>query len=538
MAAGVTTTIHVAHHADAEETVRRLRDDLRTLGDLVGSSPPSAIVKGVRVAWHHVSTLTSLPCRPSEFDRFAGLPPVAARATRTFEPEIAAWAATLEGDLREVAEVVASDLGDLRTALEEANPFASDLADAVSEGSDTLVVVRTQTAARALVESLGGGPSSARVGGTHVVALRRLHREGTWDRAVVVGTPARWDWHRFDSGLSPNVHVLVLGDLDAHLGRKALEGLLAARARWGGIDVRAEVWRELVGRQPPPPPRLPDVRAEILVVDAREAQPEIDPFESLQPLLTSVPLAVGDEGVEEAIAEEMPNGEWRGAVVAVEVVTDVGVILLPRDRLVDVREGDEIVECRADALQPGTFLLVDRRGGRLGLLEAVADRLTKERPDLLAANLLIGGLRAAVRRGFVASGMTRRDLFERLRSLGFQKTYHAARGYVDEDGPLAPRDLVDLQRLNEALRLGLGDQRLREIFAGVRRWRTFRRAAGKALVAASRGSLGAAEATRVDRETGLSVADLQDLVLEAEVLEVRVRRELVSLAEIGRLREG
>jgi hypothetical protein len=133
--------------------------------------------------------------------------------------------------------------------------------------------------------------------------------------------------------------------------------------------------------------------------------------------------------------------------------------------------------------------------------------------------------------------MTRMDLFERLRSLGFKKTYHAARGYVDEDGPLAPRDLVDLQRLNEALGLDMGDRRLKEVFAGVRRWRTFRRAAGKALIAASRGALGAPEATRVDRETGLSLADLRELVLEAVVLEVRDCPEPVSLGEVGHLRE-
>jgi hypothetical protein len=538
MAEGVRTTIHVAHHAEAEETVRHLRDDLRTLGDLAGASPPPGILKGIRVGWHHVTTLTSLPCRPSQFDRFAGLPPVAARATRTFEPEIAAWARTLGGDLREVAEVVASDLGDLKSALEDTDPFARALSEVVSKGDDTLVVVRSQTAARGFIDSMGGDPASGIVGGARVVALRRLHREGTSLRAVIVGMPARWDWHRLDSGVSSEVHVLVLGDLDAHLGRRALDALHAARARWGGPEIRARVWRELVGGEPPPLPPLPDVHQEVVVVDALEAQPEVDPFEAFQPLLDSVQLAVGDEGVEEAMAQEMPGGEWRGEVDAVEVVTDAGIVLLPRDRLVDVRTGDEISELRADALQRGMFLLVDRRGGRLGLLEAVADRLKRERPDLLAANLLIGDLRVAVRRSFAASGMSRMQLFERLRSLGFEKTYHAARGYVDEDGPLAPRDLADLRRLNEALGLDMSDRRVREVFAGVRRWRTFRRAAGKALVAASRGSLVTVEATRIDRETGLSLADLRELVLEAEVVSVVDLAEPVALADIGHLREA
>ncbi|MGH2728270.1 MAG: hypothetical protein ACRDKS_14980, partial [Actinomycetota bacterium] len=465
MAAGVRTTIHVAHHAEAEQTVRRLRDDLRALGDLAGPASPPSILRGIRVAWHHVSTLTSLPCQPSRFDRFAGLPPVAARATRTFEPEIAAWAKTLTGDLQEVAEVVASDLGDLRSFLEDTNPFGRELAEAVSAATDTLVVVRTQTAARAFIESVGGDPTSERVGGARVVSLRRLHGEGTWPRAVVVGTPARWDWHRLDSGLSPDVHVLVLGDLDGYLGRAALEALHRARARWGGTEIRERAWRELVRREPPPAPELPAVRKEVVLVDALEAEPRLDPFEAFQPLLASVPLAVGDEGVEDAVGEELAPGEWRAAVDAVEVVTDAGAIFLPRDRLVDVRAGEEIVECRAAVLRPGMILIVDRRGGRIGLLEAVADRLKKERPDLLAANMLIGDLRRTVRRGFVASGITRTELFERLRSLGFEKTYQAARGYVDEEGPLAPRDFVDLQRLNEALGLGMTEQRLREVYA-------------------------------------------------------------------------
>jgi hypothetical protein len=537
MAAGIKTTIHVAHHGEAELAVRRLRDDLRTLVELAGPEPPPSILRGIRVAWHHVSTLTSLPCRPSSFDEFSGLPPVAARATRTFEPEIAAWANTLDGDLREVAEVVASDLGDLRSFLDDADPFGRELAVAVSEGTETLVVVRTQTAARAFIDSVGGDPASETVGRARVVALRRLHREGTWPRAVVVGTPARWDWHRLDSGLSPNVHVLVLGDLDAYLARTALEDLHRARARWGGTEVRERAWRELVGVEPPPTPEMPEVTTEVIVVDALEAQPKLDPFEAFQPLLASVPLAVGDEGVEDAVAEEDAGGAWRGAVEAVEVITDAGVTFLPRDRFVDVRTGEDIVEYRAAALQPGMVLLVDRRGGRIGLLEAIADRLKKDRPDLLAANLLIGDLRQTVGRGFTASGMTRMEVFERLRSLGFEKTYQAARGYVDEDGPLAPRDFVDLQRLNQALGLEMTEQRLREVFAGVRRWRAFRRAAGKALVEASRGSLVTSEATRIDRETGLSIADLRELVREVQILEVRKCTAPVPLAEIGYLRE-
>lgn len=539
MAAGVKTTIHVAHQVEAEKIIRRLRDDLRTLKDLAGAAPPSALLRGIRVAWHHVSTLTALPCRPSEFDDFAGIPPIAARDTRTFELEIAAWARTLDGDLREVAEIVASDLGDLRSVLEGGSPFAKELSEQTSQGgSDTLIVVSTQTAARALIKSLKGDPTSDRLGSARVVAIRRLHTMGTWAKAVFVGIPAPWDWHRLDSGLSLDLHVLLLGDLDAYLGRKTLERLREARAKWSGHEIRKKVWCELVRSEPPPEPNLAEVAADITVVNALETKPEIDPFESLQPLLLSTPLAIGEEGIEETMAREASEGEWQGAVDAVEVVTDAGIILLPRDQIVDIRKGDEITDCRAEVLQPGMVLIVDRRGGRLGLLEAVANRLQKERPDLIAANLLIRGLRESIQRGFASSGLSQTQLFEKLRSLGFEKTYQAARSYVDEDGPLAPRDIEDLYRLNEALELGMSVMRLREVFAGVKRWRTFRRATGRALVAASRGSLLASDVTRVDPETGLSLADLQELVLEATVVEVSYRLEQVPFADVGWLREA
>jgi hypothetical protein len=536
MAAGVETTIHVVRQDDIEHAVRRLRDDLRTLQDFAGPQPAVGVSRGIAVAWQHVSTLLSLPCRPSAFDRFAGLPPIAARATSTFEPEIAAWARTLTGDLREVAEVLAGDLGDLRAALEESDPFARELAQAAAADEETLVVVRTRTAARALIHSLAGDPDSDKVGSAHVVWMRRLHQQGTWPRAFVVGTPARWEWHRLDSGLSRELHVLVLGDLDAYLARSALEALQLARDRWSSLELRRRTWRELVGVEPPSSPEPPDVPRRILVVGALLSKPEVDPFEELRPLLESVPLKVADEGLEERVAEQTTDGRWRGAVEAVEVVTDVGAIYLPREGFVDVRDGEEIAERRALTLEPGMIVLIGRRGGRVGLLEAVTDRLGKERPDLVAARLLSRDFRRDVHHAFRAAGMTTAELFERLKALGFEKTYHAARGYVDEDGPLAPRDFEDLERLANVLRLGMSERRLREVFAGVSRWRGFRRAAGKALARASRAALMAEDETRVDGETGLSIADLREAVLEAKVLEVRQCPDPVPVAEIGYLR--
>ncbi len=140
--------------------------------------------------------MTSLACEPGRFDRFAGLPPWAARATRTFEPELTAWARTLDGDQAEIATLLASDIGDLRAALDTVNPLGSAVAELAGGDTAALVVTKTKTASRALLDALGADPDASAVGPLSVCAIGRLHRHGTWPRAVVVGEPAPWDWHR------------------------------------------------------------------------------------------------------------------------------------------------------------------------------------------------------------------------------------------------------------------------------------------------------------------------------------------------------
>src|SRR5207253_11051781 len=112
-------------------------------------------------------------CRRSEFDRFSGTPPIAARATRTFGPEITAWARTLDGDVREVAEIIASDLEELRQALEDAFPFGDLLSELVSDRTDSLFIVSTHTAARALEHSLTSRASLDPLRSAKIVAIRR-----------------------------------------------------------------------------------------------------------------------------------------------------------------------------------------------------------------------------------------------------------------------------------------------------------------------------------------------------------------------------
>lgn len=537
IANGIKTTIRIANAIETEKCIRRIRDDLRTLAELAGPVPERIISRGLRVAWHHLSTLASLPCRPSDFDRFAGRPPIAARSTASFEAELTAWAKMFPGDYGELAWILATDLGELRQALEDENPFFAELKAAANEELETIVTVQTHTAARALRAALGGGIDSDSIGHLTIRSLRRLHKEGSWDRAIVVGNPPPWDWHRLDSGLSSNIQVLAIGASDANRCRNVLLELAAARRRLGSGDLRTHAWRELVGEDTPLVlPLTVNQPNEIFIAEALQSRPEEDPFENFESLLRSSPLIIGDEGPEESVAEEVEDGTWTSAVESVEIQTEAGLILLPCRRVIEARMNERIVECCAEDLKPGTYLFIGRREGRIGLLEALAERLAKHRPDIVTALLLVRDLQMRIAQKFKSSGMTKADLFRRLEERGFDKTYQAAKGYVEDDGPLAPRDVDDLGRLNDALQLGLSHLRVTEIFKGVHRLRVFRRAAGRALNAAARASTFAEDLTRVDPETGLSLADLRDVVQEAKVLRVTKCPEPVPMADIGHLR--
>ena len=100
---------------------------------------------------------------------------------------------------------------------------------------------------------------------------------------------------------------------------------------------------------------------------------------------------------------------------------------------------------------------------------------------------------------------------------------------------MAPQQFEDFERLNRGLELGFSPAQARELFAGVQRRRGFRRAAGRALAEAARGSTVVADDSRVDSETGLSIADLREAVVEAVVTGVSPCDHPVPLTLLGRL---
>jgi hypothetical protein len=536
LAHGIDVRLRVAHHVEAEAATARVREDLRLLRSMAPRGHDRNFERGLAVAWHHLSTLTSLPCAPSRFDRFAGVPPFAARPTRTFASELSVWADTLPEDFTEISSILASDIADLRAALEKGNPFEQTLREIHAAGEETLVVTRTQTASQALLDLFGVEPSAGRAGPLVVQPIGRLHRSGTWPRALMIGEPSPWDWHRVLSGLAPTVEVLNLGKQSADGCVSSIASFNSARDHWGGDAIRAGTWLALVGTPAPSVAGVettPAPSRSIVVVNGAEYVPEPDPFEPLSSLLDLDPLDIGGEGPASGLARESEGGDWTAAVPAVAIVTDRGSLLLEIARPVDVREGPKIVERCPETLEPGAILLVGRRLGRVGLLEALEERLA-DRPDLMAARFLVDHYRRLVRSRFAESGFTVAELHRALVALGCDKTSFAVRSWVT-DGTMAPQHIDDLERLNNALQLGLTPTRCREVFAGVQRRRGFRRAAGRALAAAARGSTVVADDTRIDPDTGLSVADLRDAVVEAVVIEVTSCEQPVPLTLLGRL---
>jgi hypothetical protein len=534
IAQGIDVTVSVSRHPDAEAAVARAREDLRLLRTMHGSRDDRHVERGLSTAWHHLATLTSLPCRPTEFDRFAGIPPWAVRATRTFEPELATWADTLTGDAREIASILASDIGDLRAALDAGNPFEHELDKARDGDTETVVVTRSRTASRALLHTLGADPDAPSTGRLTVQSVRRLHREGTWPRALVIGDPPPWDWNRLLSGLSGHVEVLVLGDEGARSCAAMVSAVRDARERWGAPDVRGRTWRRLLGTEPPPSGNTqPRRRDPLVVIDGTEYVAEPDPFDLFSSLFDLDPLDLAGEGPTSGIACETDDGRWSASVPAIEVTTDHGRILLELGHPVEMRAGPKIEDRLPEKLEPGDVLLVGRRAGRVGLLEALEERLGR-RSDLVAARYLVDDYRRRVRARWAESGSTFAALHRAMTELGCDKTSHAVRSWITE-GTMAPQHLDDLERLNIALQLAMSATQVRELFAGVQRRRGFRRAAGRALAAAASHATVVADDTRIDSETGLSIADLRDAVVEATVVSVTPCDGPVPMTLLGML---
>jgi len=536
IAHGVDVTISVARHPDAEAALARVREDLRLLRALAPDRSSRHIERGLSAAWHHLSTLTALPCEPGRFDRFAGLPPWAARATRSFEPELRAWAQTLDGDRAEVATILASDIGDLRAALDAGNPIGAALQELAEEHAEALVITRTKTASRALLDRLGGDPDGNAVGSLEVCAIGKLHRQGTWSRAFMLGEPPPWDWHRLLSGVSTDLTILTLGQTSAQACATAVGAVRVARERWGSPEVRGRTWRALVGTDPPPSPPPIMIASSVVLVEGKEFVPEPDPFEPFDSLFDLDPLDIGEEGPTSQIARQVDDGDWSAAVPAVVVETDRGLLLLEAARSVEVRVGVRIDDRHPRQLKPGDVLLIGRRQGRVGLLEALEERL-RDRPDLLAGRMLIDRYHRLVRSRFTESGLTFAGLQRALKERGCNKTPLAVRSWVSESNIMAPRDLDDLRLLCDTLTVDLSNVQILELFACVQRRRVFRRAAGRALAEAARTSTIVDDQDRIDPETGLSIADLRDTVIEAVVLDVRPCDKPVPLTLLGRLED-
>lgn len=537
---GCKVRIRPLLHEGIERRLRAILDDLRALGDAAGPSPPSHVVAGLKRAWGHAYALMSLPCRPSEYDRFCGQPPRAAAPTSEFADEIREWARTLPGEMVEYALVLADDLDDLRESLDEHDVVLPAIREAIARDEPTLIVVRTRTAAEALCAALGVDLHDPAPAAPSVCWYRSLHGVESHRKALVIGPPPRSVWHMVDCGLAVETVVLVLGRSVAEWTTRALVALRERRGSLGGREMRERAWRALFGANPPPPPEpIPSeapVEVEAVVV---RTSPE-GPFSPLRRLLLDDRPLIEEDGFE-AVAVHDDAGSWSGVVDAIEVQTGEGVLLLPADGEVDVLDGGELKTCRVEQLRRGMQVVVSRDGARRRLLDALTLTIEEDRSDLRAARMVVELFKKRVQDGFSALRRAFGDLAvhefcRRVRLAGSTKSEAAIRGWVEPDGPLGPRDLEDLRYLCRALSLRTDEDWLRGIHAALTRIRGFRQALGRALSEAARRAV-AADDSRVDPETGLSVADLREAVVVATVVAVGPTRRHVRATEVGRLME-
>lgn len=534
---GGAITVGVCSHPEAERAIENLREDLLAFGAEHLDRDRRTVVSGLRRAWMHTSTLCSLPCRPAEYDKFCGVPPVAARETSSFHKEVEAWAQILEDDHRDFGLMIATDLFDLRAALEKDNPFKRELLNMVGDGMETLVVVRTKTAARAITESLGGHTADMRFKNLQFTWMSRLHNEGSWPRAVIVGALPRSAWHRVDSGLSADLRILTMGKKEAARVRLAAHSMRVKRVRWANEDNKLRVWRELFDEEPPDYSRIEiDEGVDVLEVAGEDFLEEPDPFSPIAELMTDDrPLWAG-EGAGDRLARPSDSGEWSATTEAVEIRTLNGSILLPVSREVDVMAGDRITSVLAPELKSGHIILIGRQQGRLGLIEALQETLERQRPDLLAANLLALDYHDRVTSAFNQSGLDPESLYHKLLMLDCNKGLPAVRSWVvPSGGPMGPRDEEDHFRLNSALGMGLSGSQVREYFAAINRIRTFRRQAGRALSRAATAATATGEDSGLEEQFGISVSDLNDAVVQTTVVSVQFLKDQVPLSATGRL---
>jgi len=303
--------------------------------------------------------------------------------------------------------------------------------------------------------------------------------------------------------------------------------------------MRNKVWRELVDDNPPASPILEIVGpASAVLATGPEFLAEPDPYSPLGALLGDDRPLISESDNFEHIALEKPGGGWSAEVMAIEIVTDKGTLLLEAEGMVDVIDGNRIKAVATNLLMPGATILIGRREGRVGLMDALQETFTKLRPDLAVAHILMKDYRRRLRLAYTSTGISLSSLYERLRALGCEKDQQTIKSWVGPYGPMAPREFSDNQHLCRVLGLNLSTQELNEIYSGVLRIRGFRISAGHALARAAVAAVASnniAGAARLEAEMGVSIADLKDAVIQAKVIARRNLDYPISVTALGRL---
>ena len=308
MAGGVNVSVAVARHPEAEAAVRRVREDLRLLRTMVPANSSRNLERGLSAAWHHFTTLTSLPCttQPLRSVRrstamggprdphlrvgtvWHGRRP----STATHARSRPSWPATSETSEPPSISESPRDRGEGCRGRRSADVGRHEDADGIPGPAR-----RSRRRPRRHRDRSPASPAPS-----DACTARGPGRERS-----MIGEPSPWDWHSPALRARQRPHRRYAGrglsQGCAHPGSSAVR---EAREHWGSAagprHIPGAPCSERSHRPRLEQSRRPSVRT--IMVDGAEFVPQPDPFGSFASLFELDPLDLGGEGPHRGVARQ------------------------------------------------------------------------------------------------------------------------------------------------------------------------------------------------------------------------------------------